>query len=99
MHDDTTDAAMSMGPAGRSERAELIYHWERSTDDEREVLLRLSRQMHGKGRAEYGPLVLSGDKRNWPMEALAEVIDALFYVSVSLIVLARWWVANVARRD
>ncbi|HMA96874.1 MAG TPA: DUF4406 domain-containing protein [Polyangiaceae bacterium] len=52
--------------------------------DERSILETLLTRM-GLGRRLYGPWIIDGDNRDYPVEALAEVIDSLHYCAAELI--------------
>ncbi|MCU0664664.1 MAG: hypothetical protein MUC50_20365 [Myxococcota bacterium] len=51
-----------------------------------------------KGRKIYGPWNLLGDPRDYPEEALEEVVDALHYCAAELVRLRREHIKNRGRR-
>ncbi|HMA95982.1 MAG TPA: hypothetical protein VKP30_25020, partial [Polyangiaceae bacterium] len=52
--------------------------------DERAIVETLLTRME-LGRRLYGPWIIDGDNRDYPVEALAEVIDSLHYCAAELI--------------
>ena len=57
-------------------------------EDEREIIETLLDRI-SDGRKSYGPWVVSDDNRNYPHEALSEVMDALHYCSAELVKLKK----------
>ena len=51
----------------------------RMNNDELYVLLQVANKLVGKGRAEYGPLTLDTDGRDFLAEAAQELVDYVAY--------------------
>lgn len=57
-------------------------------DDEINVLVRVTERLRG-GADAYGELSIATDRRNWVVEALAEVLDCQVYTACALLRIAR----------
>ena len=59
----------------------LLYQWENLKERERKVLLTFAQRLLN-GQRKYG--AMSQDKKDWPYEAIEEVLDACVYMTACL---------------
>jgi hypothetical protein len=64
---------------------EITSLLEPASPDELHVALLIVRRLMGKGRKNYGPMMLATDKRDFGHEGAEEACDALVYWAADLI--------------
>ncbi len=69
------------GPMSTENLENMLTVWEKLGPREKQVLLTFAWRM-AAGQRKYGPMSFA--KKDWPYEALEEVLDACVYMSAAL---------------